>query len=118
MSTNVPIKLRKKTYNPSTDAANGVMVFDNTTHKIYVGGVCFSSDVSDCSLNASTGVLTITKTNNTTITVNLNSFELNQNKVTTLSSSSTDAQYPSAKCVYDMIGDIEATLDVILNGSN
>lgn len=28
------------------------------------------------------------------------------NKVTTLSSSSTDTQYPSAKCVYDLIGDI------------
>lgn len=28
------------------------------------------------------------------------------NKVTTLSQSSTDTQYPSAKCVYDLIGDI------------
>lgn len=103
MSTNVQIKLRKKTYNPSTDAANGVMVFDNTTHKIYVGGDCFSSEVSDASLNANTGVLTITKTDNTTITVNLNSFELNQNKTTSISASSTDEQYPSAKCMYDTV---------------
>lgn len=32
------------------------------------------------------------------------------NKVTSLSSSSTDTQYPSAKCVYDLIGDIETLL--------
>ena len=40
------------------------------------------------------------------------------NKVTSLSASSTDTQYPSAKCVYDLIGDIEAALNVIINGSN
>lgn len=32
-------------------------------------------------------------------------FEQKENKVTSLSSSSTDTQYPSAKCVYDLIGD-------------
>ena len=32
------------------------------------------------------------------------------NKVTSLSSQSTDTQYPSAKCVYDLIGDIETLL--------
>ena len=32
------------------------------------------------------------------------------NKVTSLSSSSTDTQYPSAKCVYDLVGDIETIL--------
>lgn len=40
------------------------------------------------------------------------------NKVTSLSSSSTDTQYPSAKCVYDLIGDIESVLDAIINGTN
>lgn len=118
MSTNVQLKLRKKVYNPTTDAVNGVVVFDNTTGKIYVGGDCFSSEVADASLNTNTGVLTITKVDSSTITVNLSSFEQTSNKVTSLSASSTDVQYPSAKCVYDMIGNIEATLDVILNGSN
>lgn len=33
------------------------------------------------------------------------------NKVTSLSASSTDTQYPSAKCVYDIIGDIETVLE-------
>lgn len=36
--------------------------------------------------------------------------ELVSNKVTSLSSSSTDEQYPSAKCVYDIVGDIETLL--------
>lgn len=35
------------------------------------------------------------------------------NKVTSLSSSSTDTQYPSAKCVYDLVGDIETLLSNI-----
>lgn len=30
--------------------------------------------------------------------------------VTSISSSSTDDQYPSAKCVYDLIGDVESLL--------
>ena len=32
------------------------------------------------------------------------------NKVTSISASSTDTQYPSAKCVYDIVGDIESLL--------
>ena len=35
------------------------------------------------------------------------------NKVTSISPSSTDTQYPSAKCVYDIVGDIASTLDTI-----
>jgi len=39
--------------------------------------------------------------------------EVTSNKVTSLSSSSTDTQYPSAKCVYDIIGDIESLLSEV-----
>lgn len=35
------------------------------------------------------------------------------NKVTSISSESTDMQYPSAKCVYDIVGDIATALDEI-----
>ena len=35
------------------------------------------------------------------------------NKVTSLSASSSDTQYPSAKCVYDLIGDVESLLAAI-----
>ena len=38
------------------------------------------------------------------------------NKVTSISSSSTDTQYPSAKCVYDLIGDVESILTTLTTG--
>lgn len=34
-------------------------------------------------------------------------------KVTTLSALSTDTQYPSAKCVYDLVGNVESLLAAI-----
>ena len=39
--------------------------------------------------------------------------EDHSNLVTSISSSSTDTQYPSAKCVYDIIGDIETLLSQV-----
>lgn len=47
----------------------------------------------------------------------LSGYEKVENKVTSLSSSSTDTQYPSAKCVYDLIGDLEAILETLDTGS-
>ena len=38
------------------------------------------------------------------------------NLVTSLSASSTDTQYPSAKCVYNIVGDIETALNTINSG--
>lgn len=35
------------------------------------------------------------------------------NKVTSLSASSTDDQYPSAKCVYDLLGDVETLINAL-----
>lgn len=42
------------------------------------------------------------------------------NKVTSLSSNSTDTQYPSAKCVYDLVGNISTVLSslVTVGGGN
>ncbi|MBR4486444.1 hypothetical protein IKS57_03700, partial [bacterium] len=39
------------------------------------------------------------------------------NKVTSISSSSTDTQYPSAKCVYDIVGDVESLLETLDTGN-
>lgn len=39
--------------------------------------------------------------------------EVTTNKVTSISSSSTDTQYPSAKCMYDIIGDVESLLSEV-----
>ena len=43
--------------------------------------------------------------------------EVLTNKVTSISSSSTDTQYPSAKCVYDIVGDVETLLTTLDVGS-
>lgn len=40
----------------------------------------------------------------------VSNMEVTTNKVTSLSSSSTHTQYPSAKCVWDLVGDIETIL--------
>ena len=39
--------------------------------------------------------------------------ESTTNKVTSISSSSTDTQYPSAKCMYDIVGNVEDLIDSI-----
>ena len=39
--------------------------------------------------------------------------ESSSNKVTSITASSTDEQYPSAKCVYDIIGNVEELLEAI-----
>ena len=39
--------------------------------------------------------------------------ETSNNKVTSISSASTDTQYPSAKCVYDLVGNLETILTTL-----
>lgn len=46
----------------------------------------------------------------------LSSCEKIANKVTSLSAQSTDTQYPSAKCVYDIIGDVNTLLTTLNSG--
>lgn len=43
--------------------------------------------------------------------------ETSNNKVTSISSASTDTQYPSAKCVYDIVGNLETILETLDIGS-
>jgi hypothetical protein len=40
-------------------------------------------------------------------------FQTTANLVTSVSSSSTDTQYPSAKCVYDIVGDVESLINAL-----
>ena len=44
------------------------------------------------------------------ITTKLSNAEDITNKVTALDSTSTNTQYPSAKCVYDLVGNVESLL--------
>lgn len=55
-------------------------------------------------------------TNYTDNTNLANTYQTKSNLVTSISSSSTDTQYPSAKCVYDIIGDIETALQTLNTG--
>ena len=67
-------------------------------------------------------VNTVNSVNSQTGTVSLTYSDVGaeniQNKVTSLSSSSTDIQYPSAKCVYDIVGDVESILTTLLEGTS
>ena len=45
--------------------------------------------------------------------VNPVGYEVTSNKVTSLSAQSTDTQYPSAKCVYDIVGDVETLINAL-----
>lgn len=56
------------------------------------------------------GSITGTLANQTDLATALAGKQATSNLVTSLSSSSTDAQYPSAKCVYDIVGDVESLL--------
>lgn len=49
-------------------------------------------------------------------TIDVSGFQTKSNLVTSVSSSSTDTQYPSAKCVYDLVGDIESALQTLNTG--
>lgn len=97
--TNKKFNLKRKSFNTLTDSLDGLLVFDPYTHKIYLAGDCFSSNVKDVSFNQTTGVITLTKMNGTAEIINL-SFEKYTNKVTSISDQSTDDEYPSAKCIY------------------
>lgn len=46
-------------------------------------------------------------------TPSLSGYQTTANLVTSISSSSTDSQYPSAKCMYDLIGDVETLLSQV-----
>ncbi len=70
------------------------------------GYIDLSNYVTTSSLNSTlSNYVTNSSLNNT-----LTNYELKSNKVTSLSSASTDNEYPSAKCVYDIIGDVESLL--------
>jgi len=73
---------------------SGFLTSAVTTFNGQSGAVTYSAPVS--SVNGQTGAVTGLQTTN--------------NLVTSVSSASTDSQYPSAKCLYDMVGDIETLL--------
>ena len=79
---------------PNVDTTNPANITQNATHR-------FVTDTEKATWNGKQNALGFTPENVT-------------NKVTAITSASTDTQYPTAKAVYDMIGDIESVIDSIL----
>jgi hypothetical protein len=71
--------------------------------------------MADLNLVAGTNITLVQSDDNLTInsTTDTSGLESTSNKVTTISSSSTDTQYPSAKCVYDIVGNVETLLETL-----
>lgn len=77
-------------------SATGVTSFNGLT-----GAVTYTAPVT--SVNGSTGAVT--------------GLQTTSNLVTSVSSSSTNSQYPSAKLFYDTVGDVESVLQTLNSGS-
>ena len=80
-------------------------------------GFLFSGAIS---VNGNTGLYVATYVPNAPTPWSIDAVMLQTNNlVTSISAQSTDAQYPSAKCVYNAIGDIESALETIIgNGGS
>ena len=76
--------------------AAGVTSFNGAT-----GAVTYTAPVT--SVNGNTGAVT--------------GLQTTSNLVTSVSSSSTNSQYPSAKLFYDTVGDVESVLQTLNSGS-
>lgn len=101
-ATNIELQLNHPIYEykggairPWVDAVQGVTSFNGST-----GAITYTAPVT--SVNGSTGAITGLQTTG--------------NLVTSVSGSSTDSQYPSAKLFYDTIGNVETILNTLNNG--
>ncbi len=74
--------------------------------------------ITDANINS--GVITLGSNTITPITSHqsLASCEAVANKVTSISGSSTDTQYPSAKCLYDLLDNLELVIAAAINNLN
>ena len=94
-------------------AEHPVFYHDGTAIRLWTGAASSGGGVT--SFNGQTGDVTytapVTSVNGATGAVT--GLQTTSNLVTSLSASSTNSQYPSAKCVYDLVGNIEALLAAI-----
>jgi len=73
----------------------------------------YTSQQTDAAITAALNTALADYTTTANLTKLLSGKEDASNKVTSISAQSTDAQYPSAKCVYDVVGNIVTILDNI-----
>lgn len=89
-----------------------------TTSEVTLADVALSGDYDDLINKPTiptvpTNVSAFTNDSGYITSSALTGYEQTSNKVTSISSSSTDTQYPSAKCVYDIVGDIETLINAL-----
>lgn len=94
ISVTYTVYIRKTTNNATYNIS---LVNGNYTGDTYMGPVYYSPNVPK--INAYTGEIV--------------GYQKTSNLVTSIDNTSTDTQYPSAKCVYDIIGNIETLLSNI-----
>lgn len=89
---------------------------DNTDSVTSVNGQVGNVVLSASDIGATTQSYVDTQDTNLQTQITANATDINEkedksNKVTSLSSASTDTQYPSAKCVYDIVGNIVSLME-------
>lgn len=95
---------------------------NNATLTIQKNGTTVQTFTANASSDVTANITVPTNTNELTngagfITSSaLSGYQTTANLVTSVSSSSTDSQYPSAKLFYDTVGDIESALNTINSG--
>lgn len=105
------------TANASSNVTANITVPTKTSDLTNDSG--FITDAGVTSFNGSTGAVTytapVTSVNGNTGAVT--GLQTTSNLVTSVSSSSTDSQYPSAKLFYDTVGDVDSVLQTLNSGS-
>lgn len=84
-------------------------VLDNKVAKLALMAVSAGTGNAVTGLSIDGNTITVNKGN-----IDVSDKESVSNKVTTITSSSTDVQYPSAKCMYTLVGEVESVLDEII----
>lgn len=104
----------------SLDYKMTAILKDKNNNVIYTSNVIdlpLESMVINGSYNSSTKKVVLTLQNGNTIEFSvadlISGLESTSNKVTSISASSTNTQYPTAKCVYNLVGNIESLLSSI-----
>lgn len=97
-----------------TEAGKGLSSNDFTTaYKEKLDGIETGAEVNVIEEIQLDGTALPVSSGAVNIEIDTSALQTKANLVTSLSSSSTDTQYPSAKCVYDLIGDLETILQTL-----
>lgn len=95
---------------PTVNNATLTIQKNSTTVQTFTANA--SSDVT-CNITVPTATSDLTNDSGYITNSAITNMQTTTNLVTSISSLSTDTQYPSAKCVYDIIGDIESLLSQV-----